>query len=51
MIIIIQDFTGSQHFVLENLVDEVLHRQPEALQRFMLAVLFIQAYTERVTIL
>jgi LuxR family maltose regulon positive regulatory protein len=32
----IQNFTGSQHFVLEYLVDEVLQRQPEALQDFLL---------------
>jgi LuxR family maltose regulon positive regulatory protein len=38
----IQDFTGSQHFILEYLVDEVLHRQPEALQRFMLATSILQ---------
>lgn len=33
----IQNFTGSQHFVLEYLVEEVLQRQPEALQNFLLA--------------
>jgi LuxR family transcriptional regulator, maltose regulon positive regulatory protein len=38
----IQDFKGSQHFVMEYLVDEVLHRQPEALQRFMLATSILQ---------
>jgi LuxR family maltose regulon positive regulatory protein len=32
----IQNFTGSQHFVLEYLVDEVLQCQPEALQDFLL---------------
>ncbi len=32
----IQEFTGSQHFVLEYLVDEVLQRQPEPLQRFLI---------------
>ncbi|HOU15059.1 MAG TPA: LuxR C-terminal-related transcriptional regulator [Anaerolineae bacterium] len=38
----IQDFTGSQHFVLEYLVDEVLRRQPEALQRFLLETSILQ---------
>jgi len=38
----IQDFKGSQHFVMEYLVDEVLQRQPEALQRFMLATSILQ---------
>jgi LuxR family maltose regulon positive regulatory protein len=32
----VQDFTGGQHFVLEYLVEEVLQRQPESLQRFLL---------------
>lgn len=32
----IQNFTGSQHFVLEYLVEEVLQRQPEDLQNFLL---------------
>jgi len=32
----IREFTGSQHFVLEYLVDEVLQRQPEQLQQFLL---------------
>ncbi len=31
-----QDFTGSQHFVVEYLVEEVLQRQPEPVQRFLL---------------
>ena len=32
----IRSFTGSHHFILDYLVEEVLHRQPESLQRFML---------------
>ncbi len=32
----IQSFTGSHHYVLEYLMDEVLSRQPETLQRFLL---------------
>jgi len=32
----IRNFTGSQHFVLEYLVEEVLQRQPEPLQKFLL---------------
>lgn len=32
----IQEFTGGQHFVLEYLVEEVLQRQPESLQKFLL---------------
>lgn len=32
----IQSFTGSHHYVLEYLMDEVLSRQPESLQRFLL---------------
>jgi len=32
----IQNFTGGQHFVLEYLVEEVLQRQPQALQNFLL---------------
>ena len=32
----IQAFTGNQQYILEYLVDEVLQRQPEALQRFLL---------------
>jgi LuxR family maltose regulon positive regulatory protein len=32
----IRNFTGSQHFVLEYLVEEVLQRQPESLQNFLL---------------
>jgi LuxR family transcriptional regulator, maltose regulon positive regulatory protein len=32
----VQSFTGSHHYVLEYLVDEVLSRQPESLQRFLL---------------
>ena len=38
----IQDFTGSQHFVLEYLVDEVLQRQPEPLQRFLIETSILQ---------
>lgn len=32
----IQAFTGRQYFVLEYLVDEVLRRQPQALQQFLI---------------
>jgi LuxR family transcriptional regulator, maltose regulon positive regulatory protein len=32
----IRDFTGSQRFVVEYLVEEVLQRQPESLQHFLL---------------
>ncbi len=32
----IQAFTGSHHYVLEYLMDEVLSHQPESLQRFLL---------------
>ncbi|GAB4416632.1 MAG: LuxR C-terminal-related transcriptional regulator [Anaerolineales bacterium] len=32
----IQSFTGSHHYVLEYLMDEVLSRQPVSLQRFLL---------------
>lgn len=38
----IQDFTGSQHFVLEYLMDEVLQRQPEPLQRFLTETSILQ---------
>ena len=38
----IQNFTGSQHFVLEYLVEEVLQRQPEALQNFMIETSILQ---------
>ena len=38
----IQDFTGSQHFVLEYLVEEVLQRQPESLQQFLLETSILQ---------
>ena len=31
----IQAFTGNQQYILEYLVEEVLHRQPEATQRFL----------------
>ena len=31
----IQAFTGNQQYILEYLVEEVLHRQPEAMQRFL----------------
>jgi len=33
---IIQSFTGSHYFVLDYLVEEVLQRQPEAMQSFLL---------------
>lgn len=33
---LIQSFTGSHHFVLDYLVEEVLQRQPEAVQTFLL---------------
>lgn len=32
----IEAFTGSHHYVLEYLADEVLQRQPESLQRFLI---------------
>ena len=32
----IQSFTGSHHFVMDYLVEEVLHRQPESIQDFLL---------------
>ena len=38
----IQSFTGSQQFVLEYLVDEVLQRQPETLQQFLLETSILQ---------
>lgn len=38
----IQNFTGSQHFVLEYLVEEVLQRQPDGLQKFLLETSILQ---------
>ncbi len=32
----IQSFTGSHHFVLDYLLDEVLHKQPENIRSFLL---------------
>jgi len=32
----IQSFTGSHHFVLDYLIEEVLHKQPEHIQTFLL---------------
>ena len=32
----IQSFTGSHHFVMDYLVEEVLHQQPESVQKFLL---------------
>jgi LuxR family transcriptional regulator, maltose regulon positive regulatory protein len=32
----IQSFTGSHHFVLDYLIEEVLHQQPESIQNFLL---------------
>jgi LuxR family maltose regulon positive regulatory protein len=32
----IQSFTGSHHFVLDYLIEEVLHQQPEDIQTFLL---------------
>jgi len=32
----IKSFTGSHHFVLDYLVEEVLHQQPEGIQNFLL---------------
>jgi len=32
----IQSFTGSQRFILDYLLEEVLHRQPESIQTFLL---------------
>lgn len=33
---LLQSFTGNHHFVLDYLMDEVLQRQPEAVQHFLL---------------
>ncbi|MDD5190273.1 MAG: LuxR C-terminal-related transcriptional regulator [Dehalococcoidales bacterium] len=33
----IKSFTGSHHFVLDYLVEEVLHQQPESIQMFLLS--------------
>ena len=38
----VEDFTGSQHFVLEYLVEEVLQRQPESFQQFLLETSILQ---------
>ncbi|MDX9952792.1 MAG: LuxR C-terminal-related transcriptional regulator [Anaerolineae bacterium] len=38
----IENFTGGQHFVLEYLVEEVLQRQPAALQQFLLETSILQ---------
>ncbi|WP_135480228.1 LuxR C-terminal-related transcriptional regulator [Candidatus Chloroploca mongolica] len=38
----IQAFTGSQHLVLEYLVEEVLSRQPASLQQFLLETAILQ---------
>ncbi len=38
----IQAFTGSHYFVLEYLADEILHRQPGALQSFLLETSILQ---------
>ena len=32
----IRSFTGSHHFVLDYLIEEVLHKQPESIQTFLL---------------
>jgi LuxR family maltose regulon positive regulatory protein len=32
----IKSFTGSHHFVLDYLIEEVLHKQPESVQKFLL---------------
>jgi LuxR family maltose regulon positive regulatory protein len=32
----IESFTGSHHFVLDYLIEEVLHQQPESVQNFLL---------------
>ena len=32
----IQSFTGSHHFVLDYLLEEVLHQQPDHIQNFLL---------------
>ncbi len=37
-----QDFTGSQHFVLEYLVEEVLRRQAAPMQQFLLETSLLQ---------
>jgi LuxR family maltose regulon positive regulatory protein len=38
----IQTFTGSRHFLSEYLVEEVLYRQPEVLQKFLLETSLLQ---------
>jgi ATP/maltotriose-dependent transcriptional regulator MalT len=39
----IQSFTGSHHFVLDYLVEEVLQRQPEAVQTFLLRTSILES--------
>ena len=41
----IQSFTGSHRFVLDYLVEEVLHQQPESVQRFLLQTAVLNQLT------
>jgi len=41
----IQSFTGSHRFVLDYLVEEVLHQQPESVQRFLLQTAVLHQLT------
>jgi LuxR family maltose regulon positive regulatory protein len=41
----IESFTGSHRFILEYLVDEVLYRQPEEVQSFLLATSILGRFT------
>ncbi len=40
----VRDFTGGQHFVLEYLVEEVLQRQSEALQQFLIQTSILRRF-------
>jgi LuxR family maltose regulon positive regulatory protein len=41
----VADFTGSQHYILDYLVEEVLHRQPEDVQSFLLQTSILDRMT------
>ena len=41
----IQSFTGSHRFVLDYLVEEVLHQQPESVQKFLLQTAVLKQMT------
>ena len=41
----IQSFTGSHHFVLDYLVEEVLEQQPERIQTFLLQMAVLDRLT------